>query len=118
MPDAAAPDGDKARRMLQVTSRAAAKIKELGGDGPALVRLFITGRGCCGFRYGLAFADAIDAGSAVAEADGVRVFTDPQTAATCDGASVDYVETDGGAGFSVQNPNSAGVCTCGSATDV
>jgi iron-sulfur cluster assembly accessory protein len=104
--------------MIHMTSSAAAKLKELRGEPAPVVRLYIKGRTCCSYRYGLAFADPGDAAhrdelSTLSDADGVRLISDPQTASACEGSYVDYIETDAGAGFTVRGADGAPGCTCG-----
>jgi iron-sulfur cluster assembly protein len=50
----------------------------------------------------------------VLEANGVRVYVDGQSVPLLKGASIDYVDTLMGAGFTVNNPNAVTGCGCGS----
>jgi iron-sulfur cluster insertion protein len=99
--------------MIHITPAAAAKLTELRGVAAPMVRLYHKGRTCCGFRYGMAFQDQVDDDSTVTEVGGVRILTDPSTTAACEGASVDYVETSAGAGFTVRGAAGSAGCTCG-----
>ena len=99
--------------MIHVTPGAAAKLVELRGEAAPIVRLYIKGRTCCGFRYGMAFQDQADDDSTVSEVGGVRILMDAPTSEACEGASVDYVETPAGAGFTVTGAAGSGGCTCG-----
>jgi iron-sulfur cluster insertion protein len=100
--------------MIHVTPRAATKLRELRGGTAPIVRLYIKGRTCCGVRYGMAFEDRVDDERALSEAGGVRLLMDPLTRAASEGASVDYVETSAGAGFTVRGAGGSAGCTCGS----
>ena len=46
--------------MIELTAAAERKLLELRGDDPerAYVRLYVAGRTCCNYRYGLAFEPA------------------------------------------------------------
>jgi iron-sulfur cluster insertion protein len=81
---------------------------------PAILRLSVDGGGCSGFQYRFGFADAVDAEDAVAETDGVRLVVDPVSLDLVRGATVDFVESLGGAAFRVENPQAASGCGCGS----
>lgn len=98
----------------RLTVRASEKLKELRGDAPPpILHLYVAGRTCCGVRFGLAIADSVEDGFAVTESGGVRLIVDPESEPFCAGASVDYVETAEGAGFTVDSPANAGGCACG-----
>ena len=58
--------------------------------------------------------DAVDGDDTVTERDGVRLVVDSVSLDLVRGASVDYVESLGGAAFRVENPQAASGCGCGS----
>jgi iron-sulfur cluster insertion protein len=101
--------------MVQLTPRAVQELKGLRdrGDTDSVLRLFVAGERCCGYQYGLAFESQVNQGDAVSEHDGLRLVVDEAIQPLCTGATVDYVETPQGAGFSVRTPASSGRCTCG-----
>lgn len=98
-----------------VTTKAAQKLKELNdSDSEPILHLYAAGRTCCGVRYGLQFTEDIVDGYDVSECDGVRLVIDPESLPYCDGASIDYVQTADGDGFTVSNPaHAGGACGCG-----
>ncbi len=103
--------------MVEITSTASAKINELlqeedNGEGYAL-RLQVVGGGCSGFQYRLAFDDDVADDEEISEINGVRIVVDPMSARYVEGATVDYVETELGAGFKIDNPNVVTTCGCG-----
>jgi iron-sulfur cluster assembly accessory protein len=84
--------------------------KKLDGYG---LRVFVSGSGCSGAQYGLAFENKTEEGDFVFESNGVRVFLDNVSAPFLNGASVDYVKGAMGEGFRVENPNAAeSGCSC------
>lgn len=77
------------------------------------LRVFVTGGGCSGLRYGMALEGAPSETDASLEFDGVRVVVDPYSAEYLRGATVDYVEDVMGGGFKIENPNAQKSCGCG-----
>lgn len=86
-------------------------MEKQGKENVAL-RLYVSGGGCRGFQYGLAF-DQKNEGDRVIEVQGVRVLVDEQSAPYLDGSEIDYVESVMGEGFQVNNPNATETCGCG-----
>ncbi|MFW0072407.1 MAG: iron-sulfur cluster insertion protein ErpA [Coxiella-like endosymbiont] len=120
------------RSALVFTKAAARKVKELIDEenNPKLsLRVFITGGGCSGFKYGFTFEEFINADDLVIEKqvdkekkDGggerevslVRLLVDPLSLQYLHGAEIDYREDVSGAQFVIRNPNAKITCGCGS----
>ena len=101
---------------LTVTPAAVTIIKDLleQRDIPEhALRVFVTGGGCSGMQYGMAFQESAEAGDSVVSADGVRLLVDPNSMMYLRGATIDYVDTLIGGGFRIDNPNAASSCGCG-----
>lgn len=102
--------------LIQLTELAIDKVKELlrreGATGHGL-RVGVTGGGCSGMQYQLAFEEGPKAGDLVLECDGVRVFVDPSSQQHLRGLTLDYVTGLNGAGFKFLNPNATRTCGCG-----
>lgn len=81
---------------------------------PAILRLSVEGGGCSGFQYKFDMADAAEDDDSVSETDGVKLVVDPVSLDLVAGSTVDFVESLGGAAFSVKNPQAAAGCGCGS----
>ena len=105
---------------ISLTSAAAARVAAIASrqHKPAILRLSVDGGGCSGFQYKFGFADAPDAADLVVETDGVRLVVDDVSLDLVRGASVDYVESLGGASFKVENPQAASGCGCGTSFSV
>ncbi|WP_326524735.1 iron-sulfur cluster insertion protein ErpA [Sphingomonas sp.] len=105
---------------IALTPSAAARVATIAErqHKPAILRLAVDGGGCSGFQYSFALADAPTADDVVAETDGVRLVVDPVSLDLVRGASVDYVESLGGAAFRVTNPNAESGCGCGSSFSI
>jgi len=100
---------------LTITEKAAGKVKEaMGKEGKtdATLRLYVSGGGCSGFQYGLAFDQKKD-DDCVIEKHGVKVLVDVESAKYVEGAEIDYVESVMGEGFKINNPNATETCGCG-----
>ncbi len=85
---------------------------------PAILRLSVEGGGCSGFQYRFGLADAPEGDDIIAETAGVRLVVDPVSLDLVAGATVDYVESLGGAAFKVENPQAASGCGCGASFSV
>lgn len=105
---------------IMLTPSAAARVAAIAArqHKPAILRLAVDGGGCSGFQYKFALADAVDAEDTIAETDGVRLVVDAISLDLVRGASVDYVESLGGAAFRVTNPVAASGCGCGSSFSI
>lgn len=105
---------------IALTPAAAARVAAIAArqGKPAILRLSVEGGGCSGFQYRFGLSDAPDAGDTIAETDGVRLVVDDVSLDLVRGASVDFVESLGGAAFKVDNPVAASGCGCGTSFSV
>jgi iron-sulfur cluster insertion protein len=105
---------------IDLTESAAARVAAIAAKQgkPAILRLSVDGGGCSGYQYKFGLADQVEPDDAVAETAGVRLVVDPVSLDLVEGASVDYVESLGGAAFRVTNPQAASGCGCGSSFSV
>jgi iron-sulfur cluster assembly accessory protein len=106
---------------IQLTDKAAGKIKELIGSNAEAseqaLRVAVRGGGCSGFQYALAL-DQPKSDDHVFEHQGVAVVVDKTSMQFVFGSEVDYVDGLQGAGFVVNNPNVVAACGCGSSFQV
>lgn len=77
------------------------------------LRLFISGGGCSGYQYGLAFDSNTREDDLVIETDGIKLVVDEVSIKYLQGATVDYVDGITASGFKISNPNAASTCGCG-----
>ncbi len=103
-----------------LTPSAAARVAAIAAKQgkPAMLRLSVEGGGCSGFQYKFELAEAPDGDDTMVETDGVRLVVDPVSLDLVRGASVDFVESLGGAAFRVTNPQAASGCGCGTSFSV
>ncbi len=105
---------------ITLTDPALTQLKTLIAkeDNPNLaLRLFVTGGGCSGLQYGMAFDDSIRPSDEVIDLEGVRVVIDEYTLPHVQGSEIDYIDSLMGAGFTVHNPNAVHSCSCGHSFD-
>lgn len=77
------------------------------------LRVFVSGGGCSGLQYGMAFEEGPRDFDAVVEEGGVRVVVDPTSLMYLKGATIDFVDSLMGGGFRIDNPNATSSCGCG-----
>jgi len=102
--------------VLTVTPAAAAKIQELMQQRNIpdhALRVFVSGGGCSGLQYGMAFEAAPQEFDTLVETDGVRLVVDPTSLMYIGGANSDFVDSLMGGGFRIDNPNAVSSCGCG-----
>lgn len=101
---------------ISLAPSAAARVAAIAAkqDKPAVLRLSVEGGGCSGFQYKFGLAEAPETDDTIAETDGVRLLVDPVSLDLVAGATVEFVESLGGAAFRVTNPNATAGCGCGS----
>lgn len=103
--------------LLVVTPAAAATIKNLliQREIPDhALRVFVSGGGCSGMQYGMAFESQINEHDTVVQVDDVKLVIDPTSLIYLEGATIDFVDSLMGGGFRIDNPNAVSSCGCGS----
>ncbi|MFN2520489.1 MAG: HesB/IscA family protein [Candidatus Limnocylindria bacterium] len=101
--------------MIELTAAAAAKLHELRdpAGGQQVLRLWVAGKTCCGYSYGLAFDESAEPGDTVVEREGIPVAVDPRSLPLVKDATIDFVDALMGAGFTVRDAAAGGGCACG-----
>jgi iron-sulfur cluster assembly accessory protein len=101
---------------ITITSNAAKRINQLIDErqleGHAL-RVFVSGGGCSGLQYGMAFEPEPRDSDARFQHEDVEVVVDPVSLGYMSGSTIDYVDDLMGGGFSINNPNAVSSCGCG-----
>src|SRR5688572_14126856 len=117
LPTLATPGYQSLAAPRQLSSAAAAKVRELiaeEGNDSLKLRVYIQGGGCSGFQYGFEFDEQQAEDDLAITTDGVTLVVDPLSLQYLMGASVDYAESLHGAQFTIRNPNAKSTCGCGS----
>jgi iron-sulfur cluster insertion protein len=102
---------------LIFTDSAAGKVKQLieeEGNNDLKLRVFVSGGGCSGFKYGFTFDELVNEDDTVIEKNGVKLLIDSMSFQYLAGAEIDYQEGPEGAQFVIKNPGAASTCGCGS----
>lgn len=105
-----------AHRGVVLTDGAAAKVKSLlaqEGRDDLTLRISVQPGGCAGLRYNLFFDDRTLDGDVIAEFNGVKLAVDRMSAPYLEGASIGYADQIDKQGFTIENPNAGGSCSCG-----
>ncbi len=96
---------------ITISDKAATELASLfnkEGKAGALLRVWVAGLGCSGFRYGMGIEEKQpEEGDQVFESNGVRVIMDPDSVRYMDNSRIDFVDDPESGGFSVDNPNPA-----------
>ncbi len=102
---------------ITLTQTAAEKLlavmEEKGVRETHGLRVFVSGGGCSGLQYGMAFDNTPRPVDTVFQEHGLRVIIDPQSLRYMAGSSIDYVDSLMGGGFHIENPNAVASCGCG-----
>jgi len=76
------------------------------------LRVYISGRSCSGFQYGMGLENQPGETDTLFESEGTKIIVDEISIQYMAGASIDYVDDERGKGFMVDNPNAAPACSC------
>jgi len=102
---------------ISISAKAAGQLVSIFGEQgkpDAMLRVWVAGLGCSGFRYGLGIEDREpERDDTIFDANGIRVVIDPQSLSYMDGSTVDWVEDPQNGGFAIANPNPAPEKECG-----
>ena len=116
------PEGVRAgnENLVRLTDSAGAKVAALVARDRQgeFLRIAITGGGCNGLSYKLAFTPAPRRGDILVPTGGAQVLVDPKTALYLKGTHLDYSNAMVAGGFKFSNPNAKASCSCGESFSV
>lgn len=119
----AAPDSAGVYFSVNAADKVASLIAE--EENPRLnLRVFVTGGGCSGFKYGFTFDEQIQEDDTVVEQtcstgeSTVKLLIDSMSFQYLNDAEIDYVENIQGSQFVIRNPNAKTTCGCGSSFSI
>jgi len=103
--------------VLTLTPAAAERIKSLKAEKGLTeahgLRVFVSGGGCSGMQYGMAFDANPQESDHLVKLDGVTLIVDPVSLPFLSGSNIDFVDNLMGGGFRIDNPNAVSTCGCG-----
>ncbi|BDI31398.1 iron-sulfur cluster insertion protein ErpA [Capsulimonas corticalis] len=102
---------------LSITDAAAEEVRTLIAQqdrDDLYLRVYVSGGGCSGLQYGMALDENVEPGDEVFDLSGIRLVVDNTSLRYMSGSVVDYITTDMGGGFKIENPNATKSCGCGS----
>src|SRR5690606_35544071 len=92
---------------IHVTKEAIQAVEELRRDNPAYrdlsLRLYLEGKGCDGFFYGVTFDHATEEDVRFPQRE-FDLVCDPQTLPFVEDSTITWVDDDRGRGFLIENP--------------
>lgn len=103
-------------KLITLTEEAAEAVRELLEDRGLEdygLRVFVAGGGCSGFQYGLSLEKDLIENDTVLEQYGVKLMVDDVSIQYLAGAKVDFITTEHGSGFQIDNPNPLPASSCG-----
>ncbi len=68
------------------------------------LRLYLSGKGCDGFDYGVTFSTAESDDAIFTTSSGLKIIVDPKTLPFVRGSTIEWVDDERGRGFLVENP--------------
>lgn len=104
------------RISLHVSDTAVKKIKMLikeKNNANLKLRIYITGGGCSGFKYGFTFDENKNENDVIIEKYNIFIIVDPISLQYLIGGKIDYEENLEGSKFTISNPNAKHTCGCG-----
>ncbi|MGO8670351.1 MAG: iron-sulfur cluster insertion protein ErpA [Capsulimonadaceae bacterium] len=102
---------------LTITDSAAVEVQTLMEQqerSELYLRIYVSGGGCSGLQYGMALDENIDPEDETFSISNIPVVVDRTSLRYLMGSVVDYITTDVGGGFKIDNPNAVKSCGCGS----
>jgi iron-sulfur cluster insertion protein len=112
------PDGhiDTVAKKVTLSDSAVERLKVLGSEAEhadQMLRVAVDGGGCSGFKYSFTFDGQINDDDKVIEKNGISVLIDEMSWDYLAGSEIDYKQELIGSYFSIENPNAASTCGCG-----
>lgn len=86
---------------------------EQEGRNDLALRIAVQPGGCAGLRYQLFFDDRELDGDKIDLIGGVSLVVDKMSIPYLNGARIDFADTIESQGFTIENPNAGGSCSCG-----
>ena len=108
-------------QVITLSERAAARVRDIvaNADGPAEgIRIGVKKGGCAGMEYTVDLVREPKAGDDMVEADGAKVFVNPEATLFLLGTEMDFEVSKLRTGFVFRNPNQTSACGCGESVEI
>jgi len=103
-------------QVVSITPAAAVVVRDLlkqrNLDDSYSLRIYISGRGCGGFEYGMGLENKPGQADSTFDCEGLKIIVDENSLEFMRGATIDFIDDERGKGFLVENPNAAPPCSC------
>jgi iron-sulfur cluster assembly accessory protein len=103
---------------IEISPNAIQVVKELIAqnnlDDTYALRIYVAGRSCSGYQYGMALDNKPQETDSTFEDGGIKLLIDEVSIQYMLGSKIDYINDERGKGFLVDNPNTVEACSCGS----
>ncbi len=102
--------------IVTITPAAASIVRDLlkqrNLDDSYALRVYISGRSCSGFEYGMGFENKPAETDTSFECEGLKILVDEVSMQYMAGSTINFIDDERGKGFLVENPNVAPACSC------
>ncbi len=102
--------------IVTITPSAASVVRDLlkqrNLDDSYALRVYISGRSCSGFEYGMGFENKPAETDTSFECEGLKILVDEVSMQYMAGSTINFIDDERGKGFLVENPNTAPACSC------
>ena len=110
---------DKILEGITITGKAAERLLQIRTDiDGEYLRASVTGGGCSGLNYGIAWDDTVGEYDKIFESSGIRIVVDLQALLYLKGMKIDFSSDLLSGGFKFVNPNASRTCGCGTSFSV
>jgi iron-sulfur cluster assembly protein len=87
-------------------------LRQRSLDESYALRVYVSGRSCSGFQYGMGLDDKPSETDTSFESEELKILVDEVSIRYMASATIDYIDNKNGKGFLVDNPNTAPACSC------
>ena len=108
-------------QVVSITDRAAERVREIVANADSAaqgIRIGIKKGGCAGMEYTVDLVREPKPGDDMVEADGAKVFVNPEATLFLLGTEMDFEVTKLRTGFVFRNPNQTSACGCGESVEI
>lgn len=107
--------------IINMSDEAVIKLKDIIAEenNPQLkLRIFVSGGGCSGFRYGFELTETQNPDDTIIPVKDINLLVDEMSYIYLAGATINFKEDQFGSEFTIENPNATTTCGCGSSFSV